>query len=298
MRKLTKQKSLLLLTSVFIAFNTAGCKVPTNADGSIKLIELSTGFKETMASENWFSAIFVWPMAQFLNKYGPTMGAALAIAVLTLIVNAILLAFTMKSTMATQQMQLIQPEMEKIQRKYEGRDDENSKMRMAAEMQALYKKHDVNPFSMMLVQFIQFPVIIAMYQAVQRSEFVKHATVLGLSLDVSPWNGIKEGQYLYILLFAIMGVTQYFSMNLPQKYAKKRAEAEAAKHHRRVEESKSQNQQKMMQWYMMAMILVFGLMFPAAMTVYWIVYSLVNAAKTVIIQKKIEQKEQEKKGGF
>ena len=41
-------------------------------------------------------------------------------------------------------MQLIQPELEKIQRKYEGRDDDTSKMRQAAEMQALYKKYFPN----------------------------------------------------------------------------------------------------------------------------------------------------------
>lgn len=289
MRNVSKEKKLLLVLTGLIALNTAGCKVPTNPDGTIKLISLSTGFKELMGTENWFSAIFVWPMAQFLNKFGPTLGVALAIALLTLLVNAILLSFTMKSTMATQQMQLLQPEMERIQRKYEGRDDEASKMRMAAEMQALYKKYNVNPFSMILVQFIQFPIIIAMYQAVQRSEFVKHATLWGLSLEISPWQGITANhQYLYLAIFAIMALAQYFSMTLPQKFAEKRAKEEAERHHRRNEPTKNSNQQKMMQWYMLAMILVFGMMWPTAMSIYWIFFSLVNILKTYIIQKKID----------
>ena len=45
---------------------------------------------------------------------------------------------------------MLQPELNKIQRKYEGRDDQASKMRMAQEQQQLMKKYDVNPGSMML----------------------------------------------------------------------------------------------------------------------------------------------------
>lgn len=295
MRKLSTKKILLLTAVFFIAVNTAGCKVPTNPDGSIKLIDITTGFKEIMGSENWFSAIFVWPMAQFLNKFGPQIGVIWAIGILTLLVNAILLSFTLKSTMATQQMQLLQPEMEKIQRKYEGRDDQNSKMKQAAEMQALYKKYDVNPFSMMAVQFIQFPVIIAMYQAVQRSTAVKQGSVMGLSLEMSPMAGIKAGYWGYIIIFAIMGVTQYISMSLPQKFAQKRAEEEAAKHHKKAEIT-TNKQQKVMQYYMMAMIMVFGLMMPAAMTIYWIFFSIVNIAKTFITQNMIDKKAKERNG--
>lgn len=45
-----------------------------------------------------------------------------------------------KSTVSQQKMQLIQPEMERIQNKYKGRKDQTSQMRMSAEIQALYKK--------------------------------------------------------------------------------------------------------------------------------------------------------------
>ena len=293
MKKLSTKKILLLTAILLIAVNTAGCKVPTNPDGSIKVITMATGFKELMADESWFSAIFVWPMAQFLNKFGPQIGVVWAIAILTLLVNAILLSFTLKSTMATQQMQLLQPEMEKIQRKYEGRDDQASKMKQAQEMQALYKKYDVNPFSMMAVQFVQFPVIIAMYQAVQRSIEVKQGSVMGLSLEMSPLHGIQAGLFGYLVLFAIMAVTQYISMNLPMHFAKKRAEKEAVKHHKKVESSNNK-QQKIMQYYMLAMIMVFGAIMPAAMTIYWIFFSLVNIAKTFITQSMIDKKANER----
>ncbi len=290
--KLTKaqMKKILMMSALIIfAVSAAGCRVATDETGAIKLITADTTFNEVMSEESWFAAILVWPMAQALNKLTPVIGVAGAIAVLTLVVNGILMIFTLKSTIATQQMQLLQPELDRIQKKYEGRTDDASKMKQANEMQALYKKYDVNPFSMILITFLQFPIIISIYQAVQRAEAVKTGTFCGLNLEITPLAGIKEGIYGYILLFIVMGVTQYLSMQLPQYLAKKKAEEDAAKHHRKpVETANSQN--KMMQSYMLIMILVFGLMLPAAMSIYWIIYSVVNILKTLLTQKIIEDR--------
>ena len=291
--KSSTKKVLALAAVVCVAVLMSGCSVPMETDAAgnkvVKQIYMETTFTETMNSENWFSAIFVWPMAQMINKMAPVIGVAGAIAVLTILVNAILLAFTLKSQVSMQQMQLMQPEMEKIQRKYEGKDDDASKMRMAQEMQTLYGKYNVNPMTSMLIQFIQFPIIIAMYQAVQRASAVHTGTFMGLSLETTIWSGIKAGQWLYIIIFAIMGVLQYFSMMIPQKMSKKKAEEEAARHHKRVEKSSTDTQQKFMQYYMLIMILVFGLMWPAAMSVYWSIYSLVNIGKTFLVQKIIDK---------
>ena len=281
-------KKLLLISSlVLFALVLTGCRIPTDPEtNEIIQITPTTTFQEIMASENWFSAILVWPMAQVLNYLSPYIGVAGAIALLTLVVNAILMIFTLKSTIATQQMQMLQPEMEKIQRKYEGKDDEASKMKQAQEMQALYKKYNVNPFSMILVTFLQFPIIIAMYQAVQRATAVKTGTFMGLSLETTILNGIKAGQWGYLGIFIVMGAAQYASMMLPQYLAKKKAEEEAAKHHRKPPENNNPN--KMMQYYMLVMILVFGLMWPAAMSIYWTIYSLVTILKTLLTQKIID----------
>ena len=82
-----------------------------------------------------------------------------AIALVTAVVNTLLAVATLNATVSQQKMQMVQPELDKITRKYEGRDDENSKMRMAAEQQALLRKHNINPGSMLLLTFLQFPVI-------------------------------------------------------------------------------------------------------------------------------------------
>ena len=179
-----QMKKMLILTAVFLFMVTmTGCRVATDADGAIKLIYPETTFAETMASENWFNALLVWPMAQFINKLTPKMGSVGALAALTLLVNAVLLVVTLKSQIQQQQMQLLQPELERIQRKYEGRTDDASRQKQAQEMNKLYQKYNVNPLSTIAMTFLQFPIVIALFHAVQRSSLLKSTPFMGLSLE-------------------------------------------------------------------------------------------------------------------
>lgn len=290
------KKVMMVMTIVLCAVVLSGCRVPTDASGAIKQITMDTSFQDIMNSENWFSAILVWPLAWTINMLTPKIGVILAITFVTIMVNGILLAVTMRSQIGMQEMQLLQPELEKIQRKYEGMTDTASRTKQAGEMQALYAKHHVNPGTMMLVQFLQFPIIIAIYQAVQRASAVKTATVGAMSLETTVWNGMKSMRWEFFVLFIIMGSAQFISMSLPMWINKKKAKEEAARHYRKPDMPKQSSQMQSMQYYMLAMILVFGLMWPAAMSVYWTIYSLVTIAKTFIVQKAIEKHRTEQGG--
>ena len=281
------KKLLVLILVIGIISVASGCAIPRDADGHIVEITSTTTFGEIMSTENWFSAIFVWPLSRLINAIAPTLGVGGSIALVTIIVNGILAAATFKSTVAQQKMQLVQPELERIQRKYEGRNDQNAKMRQAQEMQALYNKYDINPGGMMLVMFLQFPVIMAMYMAVQRSSAVQHGAFMGMNLQTTPLNGIKEGQFAYLILFIFMVVCQFISSKIPQWLADKKAKEEAARHHRKPQETGAS--QKMMQYYMIFMIAAFGLMWPAAMSLYWAINSCVNIVKTLLVQKMIDK---------
>ena len=68
----------------------------------------------------------------------------------------------------------------------------------------------------------------------------------------------------------------------------RKAEKEAAKHHRKPEIPKN-SQNNIMQIYLMGMILIFGMTLPSAMSLYWAINSLVNIVKTLIVQTVIEK---------
>ena len=53
----------------------------------------------------------------------------------------------------------------------------------------------------------------------------------------------------------------------------------------------------MMSYYFFVMIAIFGLMWPSAMSLYWAINSMVNIAKTLIVQKIIDNKQEGQKAG-
>ena len=290
------KKLLALMAIVTIVVTATGCTAPKDANGHIILISESTTFGEIFQTENWFNALFVWPLSWVLNKLAPVITVGGAIAVVTAVVNGLLAVFTLKSQMGMQRMQMLQPELNKIQRKYEGRDDQASKMRMAQEQQQLMKKYDVNPGSMMLVQFIQLPIIMAMFMAIQRASAIVNGTFLGMNLQVKPseafgllFKGDLSG-LPYIILFLLMAVTQVVLVLLPMYFQKKKAEAEAAKHHRKPEPTNNQNM--MMQMYMIVMVLAFGLMWQSGMSLFWFIRNIVDIIKTIIVQNIMENNSQ------
>ena len=290
---MNKKKVLLLIAVVLLLFTMTGCSIPRDANDQNILIGLSdhpevpnqiiTSFSEIWEAEGFFSAIFVYPLSQFINWLTPFSDVGVAILVVAITINAILLLFTFKQNVAMQKMQMIQPEVERIQRKYEGKTDQHSQLRMSTEIQNLYKKNQVNPFGSLVVTFIQFPILIVMYHAVQRAYAVAYGRFLGISLEVSPINGIMDGNMMYLVLFVLMVIAQASSMLLPQYLSKRRAKKEAELHHRPYRETKNPMMSSM--YIMVAVISLVAITWPTAMSLYWMISSLINIVKTLLVQR-------------
>ena len=283
---MNKKHIVRILCVILLAVVLTGCQVATDADGNIKLIYLTTPFSEMM-QEGVFSAILIYPLAQSVNFLAQYLGVGGAIAVVTLALNAVILALTFKSNVAMQRMQELQPELNKIQKKYEGRDDEASKQRMSMEMQKLYQKYDVNPMGAILSTFIQFPVLIAMYQAVRRSAAVANGVFFGIDLTRSPLDSFKAGSYGAIILYVLMIAAQFVSIMVPRLLAERKAKREAELHHKHYE--KPANQNAAMSYGMIAMIAVLMISWPAALALYYLIYSLVNIIKSILIDRMMQK---------
>ena len=91
----------------------------------------------------------------------PNYGAA--IILLTLAVRVLLLPLSIKQTKSMREMQVIQPEVKKIQAKHKG-----DRQKMNEEMMALYKEHGVNPLGGCAPLLLQFPILIALFYVVQK----------------------------------------------------------------------------------------------------------------------------------
>lgn len=287
---MNKKKLLLLVTLVALLLLVSGCTIPMDEANHVITINSESTFMGTMDAEGFFSAIFVYPLAQAINKITPYTNVGIAILLVTVVINAIVLVLTFRQNVAMQKLQALQPEMDRIQRKYEGRTDENSKMRMATEIQNLYKKNNINPLGSMVVMFIQLPILLAVFQAIQRADAVINGTFMGVSLEATILEGLGKGQYVYGLLFVLMLATQIGTALLPQYLNNRHAKEEAEKHMRSYHPTKSSSTQTTTMYVMTAVISIFALSWPAAMSFYWMISNVVNIVKSILVDEMIQKK--------
>lgn len=90
------------------------------------------------------------------------VGWGLAIILLTVTVRVVLLPLTLKQVTSMQRLQVLAPEMKKIQEKY--KDD---KQRQQQEMMKFYRENKVNPLASCLPLLFQLPFFIALYYMLQ-----------------------------------------------------------------------------------------------------------------------------------
>jgi YidC/Oxa1 family membrane protein insertase len=96
-----------------------------------------------------------------------------AIILLTVLVRGLMFPIGRKQALAAQKMQQLQPLLKELQEKY--KDD---KERQTKEQFALYKKHGVNPVAGCLPALIQLPIFVGLWQALNTSFPLRHATFL------------------------------------------------------------------------------------------------------------------------
>lgn len=269
------KKFLKVFALVAFVFVLTGCAQNLDQNGKLladRAINTSTPWS---LDSGIFDFILTIPLAKGILFMTDALGnVAWGVVGVTILINILILPIMIKSTVSTQKMQLIQPEMEKIQRKYAGRKDQASQMRQSAEIQALYKKHNISMFGSFST-FLTLPIMLAMWQAVQRIEVLYESSLFGLKLGVTPMSQITSGAWYYLIIVLIVGITQYLAIEINNIMLKRNP---------RYKVSKQQQSMKTMNIVMTIMIVWFALSMPTAMSLYWITTSLVTVARTIYIQ--------------
>ena len=95
----------------------------------------------------------------------PTSGISWVLAVvgLVLVVRAALIPVFVKQIKSQRNMMLVQPELKKLQDKYKGKTDRDSRERMAREQMDLYKRTGSNPLSSCLPLLLQMPIFTGLF---------------------------------------------------------------------------------------------------------------------------------------
>ena len=141
-----------------------------------------------------------WVIVQFHKLFGliflPNSGWAwgLSIVFLTLVIRAALIPLFVKQIKSMRAMQVVQPEMKKLQDKYK-KELERAKLdpvkkrevqaRQQREMMALYKEHGTNPFASCLPLLVQMPFFTALYRLLYNVANGAHIFFVSAALVVS-----------------------------------------------------------------------------------------------------------------
>jgi YidC/Oxa1 family membrane protein insertase len=98
--------------------------------------------------------------------FGERSGVAWALSIvgLTVVIRALLIPLFVKQIKSSRNMQLLQPKVKELQKKY-GHDRE----RLAKETMELYRETGTNPFSSCLPILVQMPIFFALFRMIDRA---------------------------------------------------------------------------------------------------------------------------------
>ena len=256
------------------------CK-PTNKDvikiyekNGVKVSKLPDceNFNPLKNYEGLWTSIFVKPLAWVILKIGSILNSyGSSIIITCLLIRLILMPVTKKTAMQSELIKQASPELEKLEKKYKGKDSQEDQTRKAQEMMMIYKKYNINPMSGCLLAFIQLPLLFAFLEAINRTPALFENNFLVFQMGTTPWVGIfTEHNYWYILLLVLIITTSFFSF---RKTLKDQSGPNA-------------KQMKYTIYFMMAMIAIASLSLPAALGIYWITSSLFTIFQNIYVERK------------
>ena len=208
----------------------------------------------------------------------PESGLAwvLSIVGLVLVVRSALIPLFVKQIKSQRNMMLVQPELQKLQKKYKGKNDRESREKFAKEQMDLYKRTGSNPLSSCLPILVQIPIFTGLFFVLNDAQAQKSgvglmnstlatqfsdATLLGAKLSETflTATGI-EVQILAGVMVFLMSASQFITQK--QIIAKNQNPD--------VQNSQYMQTQKILLYIFPLIFVISGVTFPIAVITYWL----------------------------
>ena len=241
----------------------------------------------------WLIELILVNFHTFFSSIGLSFNSGgawvLAIVGLVLVVRAALIPVFVRQIKSQRNMMMVQPQLAKLQKKYKGKTDKDSRERFAKEQMALYKETGSNPLSSCLPLILQMPIFISLFYVLngaQRNE--AGVGVLNASLAQSFSQAKLFGATLSDTFFgsddinvkviaAIMIVLMSSSQFITQK------QIMAKNQNPETQNSQFMRTQKIMLYTLPAVFLFSGLTFPLGVMTYWLVSNFWTMGQQFIV---------------
>ncbi|MFF5997041.1 membrane protein insertase YidC [Lysinibacillus sp. KU-BSD001] len=223
------------------------------------LLSGCTEFDQPISAESkgFWNEFIVWPLVSFIKYFSDLLGTyALGIIVVTIIIRLAILPLTIKQIKSSKKMQEIQPKLKELQAKYSSKDAV-TQQKYQQEMMALMQSSGVNPLAGCLPIFIQMPILIGFYHAISRMNATP-VYELGTFMSIP----LAEPS---IILAVVAGLIQFVVLMTGPAI--------------------DNPQMKVMMYIMPLMIIGFGIVLPAALSLYWVVGNIISVLQNLAIYK-------------
>ena len=208
--------------------------------------------------------LFVNPIANalvilnniFLSNFG------VAIIIFTILMRLLTMPLTLRQIRSSRALSALQPKMQELQKKYK------DPKRRQEETMKFYREAGVNPLGCLLPMLVQFPIWIALYNALRITVGGTPESVIGLSQRLYPWGYIEQAvpldnNFLWMNLgqpdtSLILAFIVFASTYVQQRLATPPTT-----------DPRTQSTNQMMLWMMPLMFAFFTLQVPSGLGVYW-----------------------------
>jgi YidC/Oxa1 family membrane protein insertase len=226
-----------------------------------------------MAPLYWITSLI---LSGFHTVFGAVLGPesgwawVLSIIGLTLVIRAALIPLFVKQIKSSRNMQLLQPKVKELQKKY-GHDRE----RLAQETMALYKETGTNPFASCLPILLQMPIFLSLFRLIDNAakgnakgvlteeqvHQLQNAEIFGVRIADSFTKA--DGDVSVMVLAAVLVVAMTATTFLTQRQLmSKNMPADAMT-------GQYAQQQKMLLYVLPVVFAVGGIAFPIGVLFYW-----------------------------
>jgi YidC/Oxa1 family membrane protein insertase len=161
----------------------------------------------------------------------------------------------------------IQGELQEIAKKYK-----NDPQQAAQAQSRVYKEHGVNPLIGCLLPLLQIPIFFGLYGSLVSNPNFKGLPFLWVT-DISK----PDPTWITVIVMVLVTYFQFKFTSQPTG------------------DPNMQRQQNMMMWVFVIMIGFIARSFPFGVAIYWLVYSLISIAESVIIRRMVQNELENKK---
>lgn len=221
----------------------------------------------------------------FLTAIIPGHDLGLAVVLLTLLVKVLLVPISHKTMKTQRKLKELEPAMSEVKETYK-----NDKQEQAVKIMDLYREHNVNPFSGVLLMFIQLPIILALFfvfnSGIDLSSTDVYSFIVKPPLISHKLFGLMDLGQKSIFLSFLVGLTQFFQakLSLPPTSPKNNKEGGDS-----FGDSLAKSMNFQIKFILPIFIMFISYGMNTAVSIYWIVNNVFTIVHELYVKRKAEK---------